>query len=375
MMKVVLPILLAVCFSPVPCSASSRSVPSRPQVESFFISFNKEIIQGFCLLIDARTSEEKEADEMRGKAAGPVIVFFQGHAQRPDDAYDFTSKLALLSRSGIVVIPVCDTPYGSDPSLHGDNGKDVILMEMVRFVLAREGITVSGYRPICDMPASIDGVSLAPEKNIPGTELVSVGWSHGGILARRFAHVYPGAVYRLGQVCPGGYEHWGSWRLTGRFAGESLRISSRMFNGQISQTLRSGWGFTKGFIGDFFRSIPAAAVDFNAGKIGRVAKDIKDCTRYCDSSQFRASHLERIVVFFGKEDSCMNQWKQLGIKDPDNINMDELKRFRDKYFSDVIEPESCIKLRILPGTHLAPVIHSKLYAGKLLADLGLDLQP
>jgi hypothetical protein len=126
----------------------------------------------------------------------------------------------------------------------------------------------------------------------------------------------------------------------GRFARESLRISSKMFKGHVSETLRSGWGFTKGFMGDFFRSIPA-------GKMGRVAKDIRDCTLYCDSSRFKASHLDHVAIFFGIEDSCMDQWKQLGIKDPDNIDKDELKRFQKRYFSDVIEPEGCITC--LPG--------------------------
>jgi hypothetical protein len=139
-----------------------------------------------------------------------------------------------------------------------------------------------------------------------------------------------------------------------------------MFNGRVSQTLRSGWGFSKGFMGDFFRSIPE-------GTMRRVGKDIEDCTCYCDSSRFKASHLKRISVFFGKDDTCMDQWKQLGIKDPDNISKDELKRFKEKFFSDVIE--SRITLSILPGTHLAPVIHSDLYARKLLADLGQDLLP
>jgi pimeloyl-ACP methyl ester carboxylesterase len=374
MTKVFLIILAGVCLSPVVCSAARRSLPSLVRVESLSVGFNEETIRAFCLFLDARSSEEREADARRGSPAGPVIVFFQGHAQRPDDAYGFTSKLALLSKSGMVIIPVCDTPFGTDPSLHGDNGKDVILMEIVRFVLAREGIAVSGYTPRSDARVTVDSVHPVNEDNTQGTKLASVGWSHGGILARRFAHAYPGSVCWLGQVCPAGYEHWGPWRLTGRFAKESIEITSRIFSGHAADALRSGWGFTKGFTGDFFRSVLAAVVDRDAGKVGRVFKDIKDCTLYCDSSRFKANQLQHIAVIFGKEDSCMNQWRQFEIKDPDAIKKDELKRFQEKFFSDMSDAEGGITLRILPGSHLAPVLYSDLYVKTLLTGLGQNMQ-
>jgi pimeloyl-ACP methyl ester carboxylesterase len=286
-------------------------------------------------------------------------------------AYAFTSNLALLSRSGMVVIPVCDTPYGSDPSRHGDSGKDVILMEMVRYVLAREGIAVSGYSPVGSMGVTINGVQLVSDKDLVGTRLATVGWSHGAILARRFAHAYPSTVKWLGQVCPAGYERWDSWQLSGRFARESLRI---LFNGHTADTLRSGWGFTKGFMGDFFRSIPAAVTHLDAGKVGRVGKDIKDCTLYCDSSRFSAAHVDRIVVIFGRDDSCMDPQRQLGIKDPDSVAQDDLKHFQETFFADIPEKERII-LRILKGTHLAPVIHNDLYARTLLAGFGQIHEP
>ena len=54
--------LITACALPVPCKATSRSVPAYPQVESFTIGFNDETIQGFCLLIDSRTPEEKSKD-------------------------------------------------------------------------------------------------------------------------------------------------------------------------------------------------------------------------------------------------------------------------------------------------------------------------
>ena len=370
MMKVILPIFLAAYAVPLTCSGSMRSVPTRPIVESFPICFNDETIMGFCLFIDARSDKEKALDEQRGCPAGPVIIFFQGHAQRPDDAYEFTSKLALLSRSGMVIIPVCDTPYGSDPTFHGDSGKDIILMEIVRFVLAREGIAANGFVPATGMPVTVCGMSLAPEKDARGTQLVSIGWSHGGILARRFAHAYERSVCSMGQVCPAGYEHWGPWGLTGRFIGEGLMITSKMRNGHVKQILSSAWGFTKGFMGDFSRSVPAAVRHLYPAKLLRIFRDISDCSRYCDSTSYKASHLRHIAVIFGREDSCMDPKRQLGINDLSHVNPDDVDRFNRTFYADVECSAGILTLRILPGTHMAPVIYNGLYAKTLLADLG-----
>ena len=369
LMKIILPIILAACTVPVSGNTAERSVPSGAEVETLSVGFNDETIKGFCLFIDARTAGEKAADAERGYPAGPVIVFFHGHAQRPDDAYEFTSRLALLSRSGMVIIPVCDTPYGAKYSFHGDKGKDVILMEMVRFILAREGMSVRGFVPVTSMPVAVGGLNMAPENDNTGTSIVSIGWSHGGILARRFAHAYPSSVCSLGQVCPAGYEHWGPWGLTGKFALECVRITTKM-SGHAGQTFGSAWGFTKGFAGDFFRSVSAAAVNLHPAKLRRVFKDIRDCSRYCDSTTFTASHLERIAVIFGRDDSCMSPQRQLGIKDPDNVTEDDLERFRQTFYSDITENPERLTLRILPGTHLAPVINNELYSSTILADLG-----
>lgn len=370
MLKVILPIILAACAVPVMGAASSRSVPANAEVQTVSVSFNNEVIKGFYLLIDTRTSEEKAIDSGRGHPAGPVIVFFQGHAQRPDDAFEFTSKLALLSRSGMVVIPVCDTPYGTKYAHHGDKGKDVILMEIVRHVLARQGMHVLGYAPITGLPVLIEGTYISPDADKAQTRLVSIGWSHGGILARRFAHAHKASVQSLGQVCPAGYEHWGAWGVTGRFALESLRIMFRMGNGNPGMAFRSAWGFTKGFAGDFFRSIPDAVVDLHPGKLRRIFKDIHDCSMYCDSTRFHASHLEHISVIFGRDDSCMSPQRQLGIREVEHISSEDIQRFRQTFFSDVKGEDGKMNLRILPGTHLAPVIHSDLYSRTILSDLG-----
>jgi len=341
-----------------------------PEVVTVSVDFNDEVIRGFYLFIDARTGGEKAIDAGRGHAQGPVIVFFQGHAQRPDDAYDFTSRLALLSRSGIVIVPVCDTPYGSDSTCRGDTGKEVILMEILRHALAREGMKVSGFEPITDKNVLVDGVKIAQGKDNEGVPLVSMGWSHGGILARRFASSYRSSVISLGQICPAGYEQWGPWGITGRFAGESMRILAKTSGGNSRKAFISAWGFTKGIAGDFFRSVQAAITDLHPGKLRRVFKDIRDCSVFCDSRTFPVSHLERISVIFARDDSCMSPGRQLGIKDPDTITKEDFHRFQTRFFSDVKSPDRVLKLRILTGTHLAPVTHSDVYAETILGDLG-----
>jgi hypothetical protein len=157
--------------------------------------------------------------------------------------------------------------------------------------------------------------------------------------------------------------------ITRRFAGESLRIVSRMGNGQSGQTLKSAWGFLR-VLRRSFPVCPGGGCNLHPGKLLRIFKDIKDCTVYCDSTKFTASHLERISVIFGRDDSCMSPERQLGIKDPDDITREDLQRFQTTFFSDVNMTDGILKLRILPGTHLAPVTHNGQYARTLLADLG-----
>ncbi len=355
-----------------PCRSEGRSIPGRtPVTQSLKINFNGESVRAYYLLLDARTSSERQEDRNSGSLKGPVIVFFQGHAQRPSDAYAFTSKLALLSRSGIVVVPVCDTPYGIEDEWRGDSGKDVILMDVIRRALARSGISVSGYAHLSGRQARMDGGGIDEAKCALSADLIEVGWSHGGILARRFAHAYPDSVSGLGQVCPAGYEKQGPLHLAGRFALESLRISKITTSaGQAREALSSAWGFTKGVVGDFARSLPGAAVQAQPSKILRVARDIKDCSLNVDGTLFGLGPIERIVVIFGEGDTCMNPKRILGLSDLGTIPEKTREEFRRRFFADTLSHDAEFSLEVLPGTHLAPVTHSDLYARTLLDRLG-----
>lgn len=200
-----------------------RHVPSKPDMKKFKATFNGETITGNYLLLDARSPGEKAFDKDGGCLKGPIIVFFQGHGQRPKDCYEFTKALALKSLSGICIVPTCDTPFGDDQAWRGDRGKMVILMAAIRHFLDECGVSVEGFRPITEMPSLINGFTLTPKPdNIPG-ELCSIGWSHGGILAREFASKYPSAVIGLATVCSGGYKQWNNpGHLLLRFALEAV---------------------------------------------------------------------------------------------------------------------------------------------------------
>ncbi|HOS98170.1 MAG TPA: hypothetical protein PLU54_11005, partial [Deltaproteobacteria bacterium] len=234
--------------------------------------------------------------------------------------------------------------------------------------VGRQGFAVAGFMRQAGIPVTLNGDPVPPATGPSATMLVSTGWSHGGILARRFAHAHPGSVRSLGQVCPAGYERWGAWGLTGRFSYECLRIAAKMGNGHAGQTFSSAWGFTKGIAGDFFRSVPGAVIDLKPARLGRIFTDIGDCAAYTDSSLFTAAHLHRIAVIFGADDSCMDPQRQLGVQGTDLGEEDSL-RFTKTFFADVPDPGR-VSLRVLPGTHLAPVSHSELYARTLLGDLG-----
>ncbi len=348
---------------------ANRDIPECPETLSLKVSFNQEQISAYCLVIDARTEAEKQEDSANGRLKGPLIVFFQGHAQRPSDAFPLTSKLALGSRSGIVVVPVCDTPYGTDEQWRGDSGKEVILLEIVRWSLPAMGISLAGYELPEGLEVKINGEAVEDCACPVRSDLILVGWSHGGILARRIAHRYPEVVRALGQVCPAGYEDLGPFGLMGRFTVEALRLSKLTVSGHGMDTFKSAWGFTRGLAGDFARSIPDAFMNLHPAKMLRIGKDVKDCSLLCNSARFSARHLKKIAVVFGSDDTCMSPGRILSVEEEGSVDRKTLESFRATYFGDV-EPEgTALFVDILPGTHLGPVTHSDDYVRTLLVHL------
>ncbi len=364
-----------VLMIPSAALAGQREVHTDPVVRAVKVGFNHERLSAWYLIIDARSEDERKRNREDGSLPGPVLVFFHGHAQRPDDAFPFTSILARKSRAGIVIIPVCDTPYGRDEDWRGDRGKDVILMEMVRHALLSLEIRVTGFIPLNEEPVMINGSLVNDGQCSISADLVSIGWSHGGILARRSAHAYPGSVISLGQVCPAGYERMSPLGLTGRFAWESLRMSKLTATGHAGDTLKSAWGFIKGMAGDFFRSFPDAVMSVHPAKVFRTCRDVKECSLYCDGLNLRLDRPEYVKVIFGEDDTCMSPQRILGTDKLDELPEETVNRFRATYFSDVLSGGTILDLEVLPGTHLAPLTHNELYATTLLRGLGQLVEP
>lgn len=351
-------------------SAEERLIPEKPKTDCLKVTFNGETISAYYLLIDARSVSEKEADRARSALNGSVLVFFQGHGQRPGDAYKFTSKLAAGSKSGIVVIPVADTPYGKNTVWRGDRGKEVILMEIVRYVLSAQGLVVDGYKPLTDLPVAIEGKPVGvPEKGI-AVKLAAIGWSHGGIVSRRLASAYPQVFTSLGQVCPAGYKKWAcAGALIGRFGWEGLHISTLVFRGHAGDALGGGWGLTRGIVGDLCRSIPSAVVDLQPSKLGRSWRDVRDCCIYCNDANFALPGARNIVVLFGRDDFCISH-ADYGLKGSDTVTAEEAAAFWRTYYPGALASGAKLDVQILPGTHIGPVTASEEYARAILA--GID---
>jgi len=261
-----MPILLFLLFIPLSVHASERKAPSKISTMDFAVKFNGGYTKAQCLYMDLRTDEEKKSNAADGKLDGPVILFLHGHSQRPGNGLNFTSQLCKSSKSGIIVIPVSDTPFGRDPKWRSDDGKDVILMELTRYILQKNGFTTDSYRPLTDskvdITAHITATSPTTHETTPQipVKLMTVGWSHGGILARRLASRYPDLVTDLVQITPAGFEHWGrngcirTGCLMSAFNWESLRIGTGIFRGEARQVFDAGWGVAKGQVGDTTRS-------------------------------------------------------------------------------------------------------------------------
>jgi len=366
-----IPLAAVLCLVPGPLwSSEGRPIPEKPKTQCLKVSFNGETLSAYYLLIDARTPQEKEADTARGALSGSVLVFFQGHGQRPGDAYAFTSRLAAGSASGIVVVPVIDTPYGKDIEWRGDRGKDVVLMAMVRHILATLGLRVDGYRSLTDLPVAVGGQDVSVPDNAIPVKLAAVGWSHGGILARRMAHAYPQSFLALGQVCPAGYKRW-TWSgaLVGRFGWEALHISTLVFRGHALDAMGCGWGVTRGIAGDFCRSIPRAAADLQPSKLGRSWRDVRDCCLYCDDANLPLETIRNIIVVFGRDDYCMRH-EEYGLLGADAVSDLEAAAFWRNYYPGALASGAKLDVRILPGMHIGPVTDSETYARTILS--GMD---
>jgi pimeloyl-ACP methyl ester carboxylesterase len=353
--------------------AEPRPVPPQPETGSFNVKFNGDSIKGQYLILDFRSDEEKNS----GVIDGDPILFLHGHSQRPEDGYPLTSKLASLSRSGVVVIPVCDTPYGRDPAWRGDRGKDVILMAMARELLGKCGLAVQNYAPLTDMEVLLDDKPVTVPESAVSSRITVMGWSHGALLSRRIAHAYTDSVTSLVQMAPAGYVQWGGENCTGpaclltRFSMEGVCIGGGIFRGEAAHIFDSGFGVTKGISGDTFRSCTSCiSGNFHPAKPFRMNLDTKGCSAYANDENLPVPDLKYITVIFARDDSLFQAEKHAGIKNGKKPTPRETEAFWSKFYPSAVASGTELTLAVLPGNHIGPIVHGSRYAELALRSAG-----
>ena len=307
-----------------------------------------------------------------------MIVFFHGHNQRPDDGYNFTAELARSSKSGIVIVPVCDTPYGKKSKWRGDRGKDVILMAMVQQVLAEKGIAVKAVKDLTNMKVEIGGKKkqkLPP--SIIETDLAALGWSHGSLLARRFASAYPDTVVSLAQMAPAGFSDWGGYSCVGptclmtNFGIEGANIGLGIFRCEGGRIFDAAGGIIKGQVGDTARSCPSCIYgNFHVGKLFRTFKDTAECSVRATDKNFPVSAVSHIVVIFGDDDTLFEYDDDAGVKNPKKVTKKEEEAFFARFYPGAVTAGKELKLHVLKGNHIGPLVNHRLWVMTVLQ--GID---
>ncbi len=343
---------------------------------AFSVRFNGDWLKSYYKFFDARSDTEKKENAQSGRLSGAAIIFFHGHAQRPDNADEFITSLVRNSKSGVLIIPVCDTPYGSDPAWRGDAGKDVILMEVVRRVFSTHGISLQNYKALASPKVEIEDADIRPSRKDITTPVLAMGYSHGAILARRCASRYPATVENLVQICPAGYIHWGDNscltgpKLFASFSWESMRIGTGYFKGEGMEVTSAGWGIVRGVGGDCLRSAGSCALGgFNPLKVGRPLRDIKECATLLDDTNFPVGHLKSITVLFGENDSLF-PYRAAGITDPKSVSPEEAVRFFQKFYPSAMKNGAHLSLKVLPGNHIGLQIYPNEYVATALTSAG-----
>lgn len=384
MSKVRYALFLILAFAlPLSASAADRSVPYKAVVKKCTVRFNGDYLKGSYLLLDARTPEEKAKNIAEGKLSGLPIIFLQGHNQRANSSYTLTCAMALNSKSGIIVVPIVDTPFGKDPKWRGDSGKDVINMEIARLAFKDIGLAVDGFKPLTDMKVNIDGQDV-PAQFDPSLKLISskvmiMGWSHGGILVRHFAHAYKDSVTDMIQMCPAGYEKYGSNSCTATtclltsFGWEGFLIGGGVFRGEFRYIWDSSMGIMKGQTADYCRSAPSCMFgNFNLLKPFRQLYDTDQCAISVNEEKatpqpgnipagLEVGQLKHIVTIFGLSDSLFEVENAQPGSNKKNLTEKDKEAFFATYYPTNVKNGTKLTLLALVGNHCGPVVHADLW--------------
>ncbi|WP_250658554.1 hypothetical protein [Alkalimarinus coralli] len=350
------------------------------EFSKFDISFNGENIQGLGLFIDTRSDEQKARNRRNGRLDGDVIIFLHGHGQQPKYGIEMTTQLAEKSRSGIVFIPHVYTPYGCVRKWRGDKGKLVLLMALCRYCLAKKGLQIPESDNPCELPISINERGTGSNEATPAQKidckLTVVGWSHGGLLARRFANANPSCVNNLAQMTPAGYESWGRrpWagvNLFTNFMIEVGLISLMVFKGQFKYPLIAGVAIVRGTLSDsLYAFVSYVKSKSNLPlKLARAYIDIEQCSHVATDVNVPVSGLDNIVVLFGQNDSVFEARNALSGVDLKS-GQEFSNRLFEKFYPSAVKNGSNCSFKVLPGNHIGPLVHAEQYIEEVLKGTG-----
>lgn len=380
--------IILVLLLPVGVFSADRTVPYKAELKKCTIRFNGDYLKGSYVIVDARSAEEKAKNISEGKLSGLPIVFLQGHNQRANSSYNLTCAMALNSKSGIIIVPVVDTPFGENTRWRGDSGKDVINMQIVRLALKDIGISVDGYNPLTDLKVNVNGLDVPdqfdPNLKLIPTKLMAMGWSHGGILVRRFAHAYQGTINDLIQMCPAGFEDYGSNSCTSAtclltsFSIEGLVIGGGVFRGEMPYIWDSTAGIIKGQSSDYCRSAPSCMFGnfhvlkpfrqlYDTAQASFVVYDDKIAPQpYNINGGLEAGQLQHIVTIFGISDTLFEIENVEKGSNRNNITEKDREKFFATYYPANVKNGTKMTLLALKGNHNGPVTFSDLWAKSAL---------
>jgi len=371
-----------ISFSVFAEDSFQRTMPKqKPDIYHWKVRFNQETLDSYSVIYDVRTSFEKQRDLEQKKINGHIILLIHGQQQRPRVGFEFVSKMAINSKSGIIVVPVVDTPFGKNTQWRGDKGKIVILMELSRLLLEPKGIQLTNYKKVTQMPVSIHNQQAKEsdtDNYLPISSQVTImGWSHGGLLARRIASAYPETIKGLAQITPAGFFDWGYTRvdktscLLSHFLLECLNIGTGIFKGEFFQVIEAAVGLTSGTFGDAFRS-PKTCMSghFHVLKPFRPIRDMRDCTVLADGSVAPVPNLDHIIVMFGASDWVFHPTDAHLPGQNDLVTDKDRQIFWDTFYPTTNSHKANRTVTILPGNHIGPLVYPDIYMLNALTGTG-----
>lgn len=289
----------------------------REQIDIHGVKVNYTIYK-----IDARSESQRVANERDQSLDGNLNVYIPGHGQRAATAKSTLARIISHSTSKVVL------SFDIDPPLGGDWIKAEALREIIR------------------RKASELFANQIPESEIHQFIRVTIfGWSHGGAIALRAAHVDKELFQHVVCMCPAGLINRSSLELMWSFIVEGLLVfinATFQFNGLIWRALAIGWDIVIGLITDFLRNF----------SLCRVFDDIRWATRKAVGHDYKFDGTA--IVLFGEKDTVI-RWRDTF---PECNHPGDISKVIDVYKRKNFPLVGKLEIKVLAGNHMAPEIRA-----------------